>query len=108
MSMLRMMVDEKDARRCLSAAARSGETLREWARRHGVDGRSLQAWQRNLARRSSSGSPVKAAKLVELIPLETPTPSARYVIRVGEASVEVGDDFDAGTLRRLVELLRAC
>jgi hypothetical protein len=41
LSTLRKVVDEKDARACLSSVARSGETMRAWAKRHRVDGRSL-------------------------------------------------------------------
>ena len=37
MSGLRKIVDERDARACLSAAGRSGETLRSWAQRNQVD-----------------------------------------------------------------------
>lgn len=110
MSMLRKIVDERDARACLSSVARSGQTMRAWAKRHRVDGRSLHAWQRNLSRRGTAAStPGHKARLVELVPMSQMSPSARrYVVRVGEASVEVGDDFDAGTLRRLLEILRAC
>jgi hypothetical protein len=32
----------------------------------------------------------------------------RYVVHVGVLRVEVGDDFAAETLRRIVEVLRAC
>ena len=83
--------------------------MRAWAKRHRVDGRSLHAWQRNLSRRTGAAAPGNEARLVELVPVSRLSPPARtYVVRVGEASVEVGDDFDAGTLRRLLEALRAC
>jgi hypothetical protein len=112
MSTVRKIVDEKDARACLSAVARSGELLRTWAKRHRVDGRSLHAWKRNLSRRGAAAEP-GSAPLVELVPVSRPAsepgPDARrYVVRIGEAAIEVGDDFDAGTLRRLIEVLRAC
>jgi hypothetical protein len=107
-STLRKIVDEKDARACLVAVARSGETLRAWTKRHRIDGRSLHSWQRNLSRRTAS-APGNESRLIELVPVSRTTPPARrYLIRVGEASLEVGDDFDAGTLRRLLEVLRAC
>lgn len=108
MSALRKIVDETDARACLAAVARSGETLRAWTKRHRVDGRSLHSWQRNLSRRPAS-APGDEPRLVELVPVSRAThPARRYVVRVGDASVEVADDFDAGTLRRLLEVLRAC
>lgn len=109
MSTLRKIVDEKDARACLSAVARSGKTLRGWAKQHRIDGRSLHAWQRNLARRTTAASPRQAPQLVELVPAAAPARGMRrYVVRLGEAAIEVGDDFDAETLRRILEVLRAC
>jgi transposase-like protein len=105
--MMRTIVDEQDAQACLSAAARSGETLQDWARRNLIDGRSLHAWRRRLERRASSTTPTKA--LVELVPATTPTSSARrYVLHVREASIELGDDFEAATLSRILEVLREC
>src|SRR5512135_1109131 len=102
MSLLRKIADEKDARACLSSVARSGETLRAWAKRHGVDGRSLRAWHRNLSRRASALAR-KEPRLVELVRVpSTPRPPQRYLVHVGEGSVEVGDDFDDQTLRRLL------
>lgn len=44
--------------------------------------------------------------MVELVPITRPAPARRYVVRVGELAVEVGDDFDELTLRRLLEVLR--
>jgi len=106
-SMLRKVVDEKDARACLVAVARSGLTLRSWAQRHGVDGRSLHAWQVNLSGRAALATRAPA-KLVELVPASAVASRRRYVVRVGDASIEIGDDFDAATLRRILEVLRAC
>ena len=108
MSPLRKIVDEKDAQACLLAVAQSGKTLRAWAKRNRVDGRSLHAWHRNLARRASS-SPRTPARLVELV-RTSPAPRSpqRYLVHFGEGSVEVGDDFDDETLRRLLQVLRAC
>ncbi len=90
----------------------------EWARAHGVDGRSLHAWQMNLARR---GSPARRRKvrpepaptahaLVELLPSPAPTArgAGRYVLEVGGARVEFGDDVSVATLRRVPEALRSC
>ena len=88
----------------MAAQAKTGETLRQWARRNGVDGRSLHTWQLNLSR----GSGVTTG-VVELVPRAELARSAprRYVVNVGRGSVEIGDDFDAVTLARIVEVL-AC
>lgn len=109
MTGLRKVADERDARACLSALAKSGETLRGWARRNRVDGRSLRAWQINLSRAATTALARRVpAQLIELVPATRPTMAGRYVVRVGACSVDVGDDFDAGTLGRIVEVLRSC
>jgi transposase-like protein len=109
MSLLRKIADEKDARACLLSVARSGETLRAWAKKHGVDGRSLRAWHRNLSRRGPSTLLPREPQLVELVRASSAAPPAqRYLVHVGGGSVEVGDDFDDQTLRRLLAVLRAC
>lgn len=108
----RRVRDEGEARTCLDAVEASGLPPREWAQRNGFDGRSLQAWRLNLARRASGGPrrpvpPVKAPRLVELLPrpaLVAPV----YVIQVGELRVEVRADFDGDVLRRLVQVVAAC
>ncbi len=118
----RKITDADDARRCLAAARRAGERVGSWAQANGVDGRSLNAWRINLARRGGRprrraqvGPPSRAAlavrpraALVELIPAARPAAPGRYVVLVGDVRVEVGDDFDVATLRRLVGALRTC
>ena len=59
----RKIRDEADAQACLSAQASSGLTLSAWARREGIDGRSLNLWRVNLAR---WGASAPRARLVEL------------------------------------------
>ena len=107
MSAGRKITDARDARACLKAARSSGTPRAEWARAHGVDGRSLHAWALNLAR--SDASPAARPRLVELgsTPVEAPS-TARYVVRVGALALEVSDDFDDAVLARLVRVLRAC
>jgi hypothetical protein len=60
----------------------------------------------------AKAAPAKSTSLVELVPrsrveLVVPT-SARYVVRIEGAELEVGDDFDAETVARLVRVLRSC
>jgi hypothetical protein len=110
--------DEREARRCLASAERAGLSAGEWARARGIDGRSLHAWQMNLER--GSGRPGRLRKpkadrgsraLVELVPM---APSVavvgrgRYILEVGGARVEFGDDASVATLRRILEALRSC
>ena len=119
MKQQRKITDELDAQRCLAAARRAGGDVGAWARANGVDGRSLNTWRMNLARRGSARASSAArsptaevassrATLVELVPALRPSTGGRYAVHVGTTWIEVGDDFDPDTLRRLVEVLRAC
>ena len=116
----RKIEDERDAVECLQAAEQRGMSVRDWAQAHGVDGRSLRAWQINIARRGTSmasrprqigaKAPPAARTLVELIPKTTTAVQglARYVLVVGSARLEFGDDASAAMLRRVLEVLRSC
>lgn len=122
MAVGRKIENESEAQRCLSAAQRSGLSAGEWARAHGVDGRSLHAWQMNLERRSSDGPRPKRRKakpkrtraahaLVELVPATpsiSPGGRGRYLLEVAGARIEFGDDVSVATLRRVLEAVRSC
>ena len=49
----RKVLNEQDARRCLTEVKASRRELGAWAREHGVDGRSLNLWRVNLSRRGA-------------------------------------------------------
>ena len=117
MGRARKIEDEQDARRCLLAAELAGQSAGEWGRTHGIDGRSLHAWQVNLARgraiaprRPREPRPAPATRaLVELVPTASGAASTvRYVLEVAGARVEFGDDASTATLRRVLEALRSC
>lgn len=99
--MRRKIEDESEARAVLAAAAAAGVSPGEWAREHGVDGRSLDSWRGRLSRG------VQRSGLVELVPSTSPI-SRRVVVRVGVAEVELDGDFDEATLVRVVRALRSC
>jgi hypothetical protein len=115
----RKIEDESEARRCLLAAKRGGLSAGEWGRAHGIDGRSLHAWQMNLERRGTIAAPRRhkrrasraARALVELVPSGpdvTVVGRGRYVLDVAGARVEFGDEVSVATLRRVLEALRSC
>lgn len=119
MSVRKKIEDESEARRCVVAAKREGLSLGEWARAHGVDGRSLHAWHMNLER--GGGTPRRrprkrkesstARALVELVAAPSSiemTGKGRYALEVGGVRLEFGDDASAATLRRVLEVLRSC
>ena len=113
----RRIADEAEARRCIRAAERAGQRAGEWARVHGVDGRSLRAWRLNLERRQTPAVAKRrapkvappASALVELIPREPAGGThARYLLEVDGARLAFGDDVSADTLRRVLQALRSC
>ena len=107
--MRRKIENERDAHACLKAAKAAGLGPGAWARAHGVDGRSLNAWRMNLSR-SAAGRRAEATvpRLIELVPAAPQRLGARYVVRVRDAAIELGDDFHEESLVRLVRALRAC
>ena len=113
----RKIEDENEARRCLLSVKRSGQSAGEWARARGIDGRSLHAWQMNLERGGSGRARQRKRKtaralrsLVELVPAGpvVAATGGRYILEIGGARVEFGDDVSVGTLRRVLEALRSC
>ena len=105
MAAMRKIWGERDARVCVRAAKAAKLSLGAWAREHGVDGRSLHAWAVKLGLVArSAGKP----KLIELVPVRSQPSAARYVVRVGDVVIEVGEDFTDETLARLVRSLRVC
>ena len=108
MATKRKIRDEQDARRCLAAAQASRKSRSAWARQHGVDGRSLYAWDKKLAPDAeASKKPERHGGLVELIPNSADVAS-RYVVRCGRLAVEIDDHFDEATLGRLLKVIAAC
>lgn len=105
----RKIGDEKEARACLRAVAKSGQPRRAWAREHGIDGRSLRGWETKLSSRPSPArSKPPSPEMIELVPASATVAPPRYVVRVGDGMIEVGDDFNDTTLRRLIAVIRAC
>ena len=123
----RKIKDESEARRCLRAANLAGRGAGEWARAHGIDGRSLNSWKVNLARRGTSAAPRRRKPeaprrrkpeaprpthaLVELVPVGSSAKLAaggRYVIEFAGARVVFDDHCSVATLRRVLEALRSC
>jgi hypothetical protein len=114
----RKIESEAEARALLAKVAKSGGDVGAWARAHGIDGRSLNAWRMNLERRGATGRGVVArprtgaqrAQLVELVPtsISSVPRVARYSLRVGGVEIEFGDDFREETLARALGVLRRC
>lgn len=99
----RKIKDAADARACLEAAAESGLDRAAWARAHGVDARSLNAWRLNLGRSTETAAPLRLLELV------SPAGSvAVYRVHTRGFMVEVEDDFDDHVLARLLAVVAGC
>lgn len=105
---LRKVRDEEEARAAIAAVAASGLPRRRWARDHGIDPRSLNAWRLNLERRARRGAELPALRLLDVTPALVLRAAPVYAVSVGDARVEVGDDFASDTLRRILEVVRSC
>ena len=98
----RKIRNEADARQCLAAVEASGLERIHWARREGIDGRSLRAWQKKLSRSIMMD---QRPRMVELM---MPLQPARYVVRCGQMEVEIDNGFESETLLRLLRVISAC
>lgn len=101
----RKIKDERDARRCLEQAEESGLPRAAWARREGIDGRSLNMWRMNLEKREPQEPP--PLRLVELVASASPA-AEPFCIRVGPYSLDVPDPFDDAALEKLLRVLARC
>jgi hypothetical protein len=104
----RKVFNEADALRCLTAVKASRVDLGTWARAHGVDGRSLNLWRANLARRGKARVRPAALRLVEVVAASQRSTSTPFVVRVGGVELVVSPCFDEAALRRLVGVLKSC
>jgi len=112
----RRIESELEARRCLLRVEAEDAQVGAWARAHGIDGRSLNMWRVNLARRGVVPRPrarqppmrLPATGVVEIVPAVMGSTATRYVIELGGARLELGDDFAEPTVRRLIGMLRTC
>ena len=83
---------------------RVGGDVADFAGRAGVKPQTFQWWRSKLRRYLDR----RGHGFVEVV-VETPRPESHLRVVVDDVlSVEVSDGFDAGELRRLVEVLREC
>ena len=78
----RKIINEQDANQCLQGVKSERSSLGKWAKAHGVDGRSLHAWQMALERRGKSRTRALVPTLVDIFPATSFTKAARYVLRI--------------------------
>lgn len=83
----------------------SGEAMSSWCARRGLNRYSLSAFK---------GWGVGEVPFAEVVVAKRPDVvvpgcgEARYRVSVGDVTIEVGDDFRADTLQRLVRAVTAC
>jgi hypothetical protein len=101
----RKVRDAADARACLEAVAQADMDRAAWARAHGVDARSLNAWRLALTRHERPSPP--RLDFVELV-AEVPRSAPPFLVHAGPYTVEVDAAFDASALRRLLGVVASC
>ena len=105
----RKVRDESEARQFLEAVACSGLARADWARRHGIDGRSLNAWRLVLERRDRKRDRVpEPIEFMELIPTEPSSRQPTLDLRVHDVRIAVPVDFDDRHLERVLRVVLAC
>ena len=102
----RKILDEREARELLDQVTESGTDRATWARSHGVDPRSLNAWRLNLARRE--GHPARRPlRLVELVADTGHHPVVVHV-RCGPFVIDVTAEVDDRLLSRVLSAVASC
>lgn len=105
----RKIATEAEARACLDEVARVDGDRAAWARARGLDGRSLNAWRINLARRDRRRADPPVLRVVELVPAEVAVHAApTYRVGCGVFAVEVPADFDDDVVARLLRVVARC
>ncbi len=93
----------------ISAVNRSGLSLAEYCRRHGLSCSAFRYWRRKLGK--GAGTPVSLVPVPGVIPQEESHHACNAAdLRLnlkGRFTVEVGDGFSSATLARLVSTLEA-
>lgn len=100
----RKIEDETEAVAALDAIARTGLELSEWCRARDIDARSLSGWRGVLEARGYEPDQPTFVEVVR-VPVER---AARYTVRHGAFTVEVGEAFDEDSLGRLLRVVAAC
>ena len=102
------VADREEAELLLAEWRASGVSLTAFAGTLGIDGRSLNCWRRNLARREQPRQP-QPLRLLELASTAAPPrEAATYRVQLGGIEVVVGDDFREDTLERLLKVVAQC
>jgi hypothetical protein len=105
----RKVRDAHEARQLLESAERAGISLATCARRHGIDGRSLNAWRMNFQRSAAPSAPdLRLVELVARRDVDLAGHDAPIRIRHGDFVVEVPTDVDETLLLRVLSALAAC
>lgn len=96
---------EREGRAMLEALARSGQTVREFARRHEVQEQRIRAWTKRFPEVKPSSPtfvPVRVKAKAEVV--ETRAAGVEVKLRGGH-TVRIGPDFDAALFRRVIAAL---
>lgn len=100
MSSARRKVTSEEAKGLVAEWRASKRALPSWCASRGIDGRSLRYWADRLHR-----APLR---VVDVTPRAPATGGAGLLLLVEDVVVEIGDDFVADTLARVLAVVRGC
>jgi hypothetical protein len=103
----RKVADRDEAVQLLRDAAASGLPRADWARLHGINARSLNAW-RVILERKDARRPAPPLHLVELVPRSNPPTTSGVRVRCGVLVVEVDPCFEDHVLARVLAVVARC
>jgi phage terminase large subunit-like protein len=103
----RKVADRDEAAQLLHDAAASGLPRAAWARLHGINARSLNAW-RVIFERREARRPAPPLHLVELVPRRDPPSESGVRVRCGALVVEVDPNFEDHVLARVLAVVARC
>ena len=90
----------------VSRQEESGEKASEFCRSRDIGRASFYAWRRRLGSEENGETSTKDPGFVEVHRETGGEPARGICIRYGEFEIEVGSGFDAGVLRRVLDITR--
>jgi hypothetical protein len=101
MASKRRKVESEEAGDLIAEWRASGESLRSWCARRGIDGRSLRYW-------ADRDPQAPILRLVELTPARRRARPSGVRLRVRGVTIGIGSEFSDEVLIRVIQAVRAC
>lgn len=84
----------------------SGLTMAAWCQAHSFSKEQLKYWLRKTKNLTTSSPSSETPRWLPLsVSSDAPSSTSSLVVRIGQASIEIGDHFDPHLLRKVVQAL---